>query len=108
MGNNYDLTKVNAYFSKAFCLVNLEQSKDAIKTYDNLITCFGESKNEEILIQVAKGMVYKGFTQGKLEQSEDAIKTYDTLIARFKNLESEEIQKIISNAKGELNKLQPD
>ncbi|WP_231623506.1 hypothetical protein, partial [Vibrio furnissii] len=59
----------------------LNQSEQAIQTYNDLIAYVGDDQTPALREQVAKAMVNKGVRQGQLNQSEQAIQTYNDLIA---------------------------
>ncbi|MDP9805113.1 tetratricopeptide repeat protein, partial [Acinetobacter calcoaceticus] len=83
---------VNSYLSVAHKLSKNDNLEGAIQVYDELISKFKDSKNEEIQVQIAKAYFNKGVTLGALDQSEAAVQVYDEFISQFKDTKNEEIQ----------------
>ncbi|MCH7341751.1 hypothetical protein, partial [Acinetobacter higginsii] len=67
----------------------------AVQVYDELISQFKDSKNEEIQVSVAKAYINKGFRLGTLDKSEEAVLVYEEFISQFKDSKNEEIQDAI-------------
>uniref|UniRef100_UPI003D2FC071 tetratricopeptide repeat protein n=1 Tax=Vibrio cholerae TaxID=666 RepID=UPI003D2FC071 len=59
----------------------LNQSEQAIQTYNHLIAYVGDDQTPALRERLVKAMLNKGVTQGQLNQSEQAIQTYNHLIA---------------------------
>ncbi|HAV5426684.1 TPA: tetratricopeptide repeat protein, partial [Acinetobacter baumannii] len=76
----------------------LDRSEEAVQVYDDLISQFKDSKNEEIQVQMAKAYFNKGVRLGALDRSEEAVQVYDDLISQFKDSKNEEIQDAIISA----------
>ncbi|MNZ72718.1 hypothetical protein D3C78_911050 [compost metagenome] len=76
-----------------------------MQVYDEFISQFKDSKNEEIHVQMAKAYFNKGVTLGTLNQSEKAVQVYDELISQFKDSKNDEIQDIIISSQKKLLKL---
>ncbi|MFW1806365.1 hypothetical protein, partial [Acinetobacter baumannii] len=70
----------------------LDKSEEAVHVYDDFISQFKDSKNEEIQVGMAKAYVNKGFRLGVLDKSEEAVHVYDDFISQFKDSKNEEIQ----------------
>ncbi|MFX4854954.1 hypothetical protein ABTC04_05070, partial [Acinetobacter baumannii] len=93
---------VNSYLSVAQKLSKNDNLEGAIQVYDDLISQFKDSKNEEIQVRVAKAYVNKGFRLGVLDKPEEAIQVCDDFISQFKDSKNEEIQ--VQMAKAYVNK----
>ncbi|MDV2379735.1 hypothetical protein Q5N41_15275, partial [Vibrio cholerae] len=70
-----------ALFVKGVTQGQLNQSEQAIQTYNDLIAYVDDDQTPALRERVVKAMVNKGVTQGQLNQSEQAIQTYNDLIA---------------------------
>ncbi|MFK4203735.1 tetratricopeptide repeat protein [Acinetobacter junii] len=93
---------VKSYFNLAENLIKNNNLDEAVQIYDEFISQFKDSKNEEIQVSVAKAYFNKGFRLGALNKSEEAVQIYDELISQFKDSKNEEIQ--VSVAKAYFNK----
>jgi len=93
---------VKSYLSWAHKLSKHDKLEEAIQVYDELISLFKDSENEEILLQVARAYVNKGITLGTLDKSEEEIQVYDELISLFKDSKNEKMQ--LAMAKSYFNK----
>ena len=70
-------------FRKAFSLAELDQSEDAITTYDELVRRFGESSDETLRRQAAGALINKGNRLVALDRGEEGIAVYDEVARRF-------------------------
>ena len=82
---NNDLKELMAMalFNKGVCLGQLGKNEEAIKTYDEVISRFGDSPEPALKAQVAMALNNKGVCLGQLGRNEEEIKTYDEVISRF-------------------------
>ncbi|MDN5113826.1 tetratricopeptide repeat protein [Aliarcobacter butzleri] len=73
--------------------------EEGIKAYDELIERFKDSKENNILEQVAKAFVNKGFILGKIDEKvEKAVNIYDEIIERFKDSKENNILEQVAKA----------
>ncbi|MCT7615806.1 tetratricopeptide repeat protein [Aliarcobacter butzleri] len=87
-------------YNKGLTLGKMDGKEEkAIKIYDELIERFKDSKENNILEQVAKAFVNKGFILGKMNgKAEEAIKVYNELIERFKDSKENNILEQVAKA----------
>lgn len=87
-----------ALFNRALALGELDQSDEAISTYDELIERFGISDAPTMQEPVARALYNKGVRLGALDRSKEAIAVYDELIARFGTSDVPGLQEPIAKA----------
>lgn len=88
----------NFLFRKAICLTSLDQSQQAVATYNELIEEFTDSTDIKLQEVVATAMFNKGFRLGKLSELPEEIKTYDSLLERFADSTHSTIQELVASA----------
>ncbi|WP_323669163.1 tetratricopeptide repeat protein [Aliarcobacter butzleri] len=93
-----DLVKI--LFAKGLTLSKMDGKEEkAIKVYDEIIEKFKESKENNILEQVANALYNKGLTLGEMDgKVEEAIKVYDELIEKFKESKENNILEQVAKA----------
>ncbi len=91
---------VSSLYNKGVTLRQIDgKAEEAIKVYDELIERFKDSKENNILEQVAKALYNKGVTLGQIDgKAEEAIKVYDELIEKFKDSKENNILEQVAKA----------
>ena len=87
-----ELTIALALLAKAFAYGDLEETGDAIATYDEVIERFGDCDAPELQRQVAFALFNKGATWGQLGKVESEIAAYDEVVRRFGNIDMPNLQ----------------
>ncbi|MFW2591335.1 tetratricopeptide repeat protein [Aliarcobacter butzleri] len=85
-------------YNKGLTLGKMDGKEEkAIKIYDELIERFKDSKDNNILEQVANALYNKGVKLGRMDGKEEkAIKVYDELVEKFKNSKDNNILEIVA------------
>ncbi|MFK2823747.1 tetratricopeptide repeat protein [Arcobacter sp. YIC-80] len=83
---------------KAITLDRLEKSEEAIEVYNEVVKRFEDSKDNNILEQVAKALYNKGVTLGQLDRSEEALEVYDEVVKRFEDSKDNSILEKVAKA----------
>ena len=78
--------------NKGYALDQLEETEQAIATFDEVVERFGDSDVPELQFAVATALANKGLTQGHLGEVQAAIITCDEVVARFKDSDAPEIR----------------
>ena len=78
---------------------NLHRYEEAIATYNDLITRFGNSQDKIIQEQVANALYSKGVVLGILHRYEEARAELEELVYRFKDNPDVDIQKDVATAR---------
>ncbi|KJV06680.1 hypothetical protein VZ94_09765 [Methylocucumis oryzae] len=105
-----NVIKARLLMLKGSCLEQLEKTSEQIAAYDEVIQCFGQANEVDILEQVAKALFNKGFALGKMQQLEAEIAVYDELVQRFGQAQEivllEPVAKALINKGAVLGKMQ--
>ncbi len=93
-----DKNKIQALFTHALLLGQLNRSEEAIEVYDEIVKRFEDSKDNNILEEVAKALVNKGSEFLKLDKDEKAIEVYDEVVKRLEDSKDNNILEKVSSA----------
>ena len=93
-----DTSGARSWFNQGLAYARLENWKEALHAYDNVINRFLDSDNAEIQEQVAKSLVNKGVVYRKLGRYTRSLAAYDVLLSRFVDNEKSEIQYAVGAA----------
>ncbi len=86
---------VEILFNKAYRLGQENKNEEAIKTYDELINKYKNSKIDGVQETVILSMFNKGVVFAEIDKNKDAIKSYDGLIAKIQDLKIQNIQNLV-------------
>ena len=64
-------------------LGGLDRPEEALSTYDEVVSRFGENEAPALLERVAKALFNKGVTLGGLDRPEEELSAYDEVVIRF-------------------------
>lgn len=83
-------------------LRELDRSEEAIVTYNNVISRFGDSSETAVRERVAKAFVNKGALLGCLGRSNEAQKAFEEAILHFGGAQEPVVREVVSSARESL------